>query len=131
VDKQIKTYQVFGDSPVLDILHICFQDLEYGRMTPRKRLFRLMLKTYSKEDTQEIKNIIRNVTVDTNWFSSAGPNIHLIERGVEVYVNMIQHYSAEEYSEMADRKTNWIIFIALGTLIASIALLLLDYLIKK
>ena len=124
--KKGKIYQVFGDSPVLDILHICFQDLEYGRMTPLGRLYRLMLKTYSDENTEEIKNVIRNVTVETNWFASAGRNIHLIERGVEVYINMIQNYQVEKNAEKADYKTNWIIYISVGIFIAGIALLLLE-----
>ncbi len=130
MNKKGKTYQVFGDSPVLDILHICFQDLEYGRMTPRGRLYRLMLKTYSNENIEQIKNIIRNVTVETNWFASAGPNIHLIERGVEIYINMIQHYTAEKYAVVASTDTKRILYISLGTLIAGIALLIFE-LFKK
>lgn len=130
MNKQGKTYQILGDTPVLDILHICFQDLEYGRMTPRGRLYRLMLKKYWNEDKERVKNIIRNVTEDTNWFASAGPNIHLIERGVEVYVNMIQHYTAEKNAVAANRDTRIILYISLAALIVSIVLLMFEF-IKK
>lgn len=141
MDKSDKKYEILGDSPVLDILHISFQDLEYGRMTPRGRLYRLMLKAYPDEDSQEIKNIISNVIDDNTpknafndnaWFKNAGQNIHLTERGVEVYVNMIQHYSAEKDAERVNNKTRIITYISLVTLIVTIALFLIEqFLLKK
>ncbi len=115
--------KLFGDNPVLDILHITYNDYVQGRPTSMSKLLNLMYNEYPDYNTAYLKKLI-NITVHSEWFGKMNTNrkteVHLIERGVEVYLNMI----AGRRAEQADRKTNWIIALTVLTIALMVAQIL-------
>ena len=82
-----------------------------------------MYNEYPDYNTAYLKKLI-NITVHSEWFGKMNTNrkteVHLIERGVEVYLNMI----AGRRAEQADRKTNWIIALTVLTIALMVAQIL-------
>lgn len=117
----------FGDQPVLDLLHITYCDLLIGRLTPIEKLKIRMYAIYPVLDKKFIDNLIRQIT-SGEWFvrrTNSRNNkrfIHLHEKGVEVYLMMVQLRDAANYA----RKANFKAIIAIILAMVTIALMLID-----
>ncbi len=120
--------EIFGDNPVLDILHITYADLTRARFTELSRMESLMLSNYKGYSRTQLRNLIKVIAKEGNWFRTAGNRqVHITEEGVEVYLNMIQLYKTQKHAEaadksskQADRKMVWSIVIATLSLFATL-----------
>lgn len=107
----------FGDNPVLDILHIAYVDFSLGRLTPIEKIQKIMFKTYPSYSKGYIKKLIKIIT-DSLWFNrsiSTYNFVHLKERGVEIYLNMLQHYLSEKRAHESKVIMQWTLAIAIAT----------------
>lgn len=122
--------KLFGDNPVLDILHICYNDYVQGRTTPMTKLLHLMYNEYPDYGRAYLKTLI-NITVHSDeWFGKMNTHnkteVHLIERGVEVYLNM----KAGRQAEIANIKATWIIGLTIVLTVLTVVLIILEMLSK-
>jgi len=117
----------FGNSPVLDILHIVYEDFVLGRLTPIEKLNRIMYNTYPFYGRPYLKNLI-NILIHSEWFDKSPSNtrlVHLKERGVEVYLSMVHNYRAEKRAIEIKQLTVWILIFSVFTLTASIVTIII------
>jgi len=112
----------FGDNPVLDILHIAYVDFSLGRLTPIEKINKIMYITYPSYSKSYLKNLIKIVT-NSLWFNrsiSTYNLVHLKERGVEIYLNMLQNYRSEKRAHKAEVIMHRTLAIAIATFIVGL-----------
>jgi hypothetical protein len=116
VQRKPKINTLFKDNPILDILHVANEDYVQGRFTSVSKLLSLMYKNYPQYSQPYLKKLI-NITIHSQWFDKSNnpdrSEVHLIERGVEVYLQMLSSRQAEE----ANIKANWIIALTSITIL--------------
>jgi hypothetical protein len=122
--------KLYGDNPVLDILHVAYNDYVQGRPTSLSKLLRLIYNEYSGYSQGYLKNLI-NITIHSEWFGKMNnqrkTEVHLIERGVEVYLNM----KAGRQAEIANIKASWIIGLTVILTVLTIMLLAIEMMPAK
>lgn len=112
----------FGDNPVLDILHIAYVDFSLGRLTTIEKINKIMSATYSSYSKAYLKKLI-NIVTNSLWFNkSVSPHniIHLKERGVEVYLNMVQNYRAEKSALEAKQLMFWTLIVSCAAFVVAL-----------
>lgn len=111
---------LYGDNIILDILKISYNDLIRGRFTPVRRIIRLISRDYPGISATYIDSIIR-IIINSKWFSRVNPQeVHLLERGVEVYLIMRQNHLSEQWARDVNYKTQWVIFLTVLGLLATV-----------
>ncbi len=120
-----KIEQPFREDPILDILHIAYVDFKRGKYTPIARLFSIMRRAYPLYSNNYLRDLI-NITINSHWFNKPNLNeVHLLERGVEFYINMAQNHRAQKWAEDANHKAKWGIFLAvIGILLTGLVIYL-------
>ena len=120
----IEGYEIQGDNIVLDILGIAYEDLGKSGFTSYLKLIRIINKVYPSKNQLKVSHTITTVT-GSHWFGRAGKNVHLTERGVEFYLQLLQthqnHRHANEAIDIAKTSIN----IAWYTLLLTLAALII------
>jgi len=124
-----KIERLFRDHVILDILHIAYMDYVQGRFTKIEKLNYLLSKNYPTHSRNYIRKII-SITINSHWFNVLNKEeVHLLERGVEVYLNMRQNYWSEKWAKDVESKTKWIIVLAIiGIAVSVLGIYLSRYL---
>jgi hypothetical protein len=125
----IQGYEIYGDNIVLDILGIAYEDLKKNGFTSYTKLIQIINTAYPSSHRLKINHTITTVT-GSHWFGRAGKNVHLTERGVEFYLQLLQSYLSDKHANEAIKKARisieiaWVaLFLNLITLIITIILL--------
>lgn len=112
----------FGNNPLLDILHIAYKDFSSGKLTSINYLRNVMLKNYPNHNKSQIINLIQ-IVLQSGWFLKSGRSVLYVqinERGVEVYIGMVQNQRNEKRAIEA-KNLIWItIIISISALILSL-----------
>lgn len=126
----IQGYEIYGDSIVLDILGIAYEDLNKSGFTSYAKLIQIINKAYSSNERLKLNHTITTVT-GSRWFGRAGKNVHLTERGVEFYLQLLQSYQSQKHANEAIEKARTSIQIATFTLILTLLTLVVTILSLK
>lgn len=117
-------YNVLGDNPVLDVLHIAYTDLTNSEITELKVLETLITSNYKGYSQLKLRRLVTILVRNKEWFETAGNNhVHLTGKGVEVYLNMLQLYKAQKHAEAAEkysREANRMVKIGIAVSIVSV-----------
>jgi hypothetical protein len=127
----LEGYYIHGDNIVLDILGIAYKDLGESGFTSYIKLIRIINKAYPSNKHIKINHAITTVT-SSHWFGRAGKNVHLTERGVEFYLQLLQSYQSQKNAQQAIDVAQKSITIAwYSVLIAFVTLLITIFAIIK
>lgn len=120
----VQGYEIQGDNLVLDILAIAYEDLGKSGFTSYQKLIKIINQVYPTNNRLKLNHTITTVT-GSHWFGRAGKNVHLTERGVEFYLQLLQSYQNQKYANEAIDLARSSILISRYTLILTIATLIL------
>jgi hypothetical protein len=96
----IQGYEIQGDNLILDILGIAYDDLGKNGFTSYSKLIKIINSVYPPNERMKHNHTITTVT-GSHWFGRAGKNVHLTERGVEFYLQMLQSYESQKHTTEA------------------------------
>lgn len=118
--------RAYGDHPVLDILKIAYNDYTWIRFTKVEKLLKLMYEAYPGYSRNYLKKMV-NVTITSHWFRKVNDQeVHINERGVEIYLTMMQNYWSEKWAQDNNLKAKWNIFLVIVGILLTTLVIYLD-----